>query len=289
VFRRHLFEKVAIIGTGLLGGSLALALKKNNLAGKVVGSFRQEASMKAAREKGIIDEGTTDIRQAVMHADLVILASPVKVILEQIKDKEFIKAIKRGAIMTDVGSTKVSIVEAAQKYLPQHVLFVGSHPMAGSEKSGVAHANADLFKGAACIMTPVEKTNRLAKDKVKHLWTSLGANVVMMEPAKHDEALAYVSHLPHIVAFALMRAIPEEMLVHASSGLRDTTRIAGSSPKIWNDICASNYRHILKAIDETVRSLSDIRKAIVDHDEPALTQALTQAKTKRELLEKKNG
>lgn len=289
MFRRHLFEKVAIIGTGLLGGSLALALKKNKLAGKVVGSFRQEASFKAAKDKGVVDEATTDIRKAVMHADLVILASPVKVILEQLRDKEFIKAIKRGAIMTDVGSTKVSIVEAAQKYLPQHVLFVGSHPMAGSEKSGMAHANADLFKGVACMMTPVEKTNRLAKDKVKHLWTSLGAHVVMMEPAKHDEALAYVSHLPHIAAFALMRAIPEEMLIYASSGLRDTTRVAGSSPKVWNDICSSNYRHILKAVDETVRSLSDIRKAIVDHDEPALMQLLTQAKTKRETLEKKNG
>lgn len=289
MFRRHLFGKVAIIGTGLLGGSLALALKKNGLAGKIVGTSRQEASFKAACDKKIIDEGTTDIRKAVFGADLIILASPVEVIIGQIKDKDFIKALKRGAIMTDVGSTKLSIAEAAEKYLPQHVFFVGSHPMAGSEKSGIANANADLFKGAVCVMTPVEKTNRLAKDKVKQMWTSVGANVVTMDPAKHDESLAYVSHLPHVVAFALMRAIPDDMLVYGSSGLRDTTRIAGSSPKVWNDICMSNYRHILKAIDESVRSLSEIRKAIVDQDEEVLTQLLTQAKTKREILEKKNG
>ncbi len=284
MFKRYLFEKVAIIGTGLLGGSLALALKKYQLAKKVVGTFRKESSIKIACEKGIIDEGSVDIHKAVQYADLVVLASPVNVILEQLKNKEFIKALKRGVIMTDVGSTKSAIVQAAKKYLPNHILFVGSHPIAGSEKSGFEFATGELFQGANCIMTPLETTNKLAKDKVQHLWKSVGANILMMEPLKHDEIFSFVSHLPHVIAFALMRSIPEDMIGFAAAGLKDTTRIAGSSPKMWHDICDSNYRHVVKAIDGVVTSLAEIRKAIIHHDEVTLTQILTQAKTKREKL-----
>ncbi len=284
VFQRTLFRKVAILGTGLIGGSIGLAIKKHKLASVVVGTSRQEASIKAAIDMGAIDEGTTDIRKAIAGSDLVILASPVKVIIENIRDIS--KNLRRGCIVTDVGSVKSAIVDAAEKHFPPHVLFVGSHPMAGLEKSGVANAKADLLKGAVCIMTPTPKTNRLAKDKVKHFWACLGMEVRTMDPGQHDEILAYISHLPHLAAFSLMRVVPEDFLPHASAGLRDTTRIAGSSPKMWTDICLSNYRPVLKALDETVKNLSEMRKAIVDKDEQALLTYFNQARAKREALEK---
>jgi prephenate dehydrogenase len=289
VFKRHLFRKVAIIGTGLLGGSLALAIKKEGLAAQVSGACRQEASLKVARDRGILDEASTDLRKVLQNADLVVLAAPVVENLRLIKDKEFVKHIKRGAIVTDVGSVKNAIVEAAEKYLAPHVLFVGSHPMAGSEKSGPAHAREDLFKGTTCIMTPVQKTNRLAKDKVRQLWVSVGAQVKPMEPLQHDEAMAYVSHLPHIAAFGLIRAIPDTFLAYGAAGLKDTTRVAASSSKMWSDICLSNYRNVLKAIDENARSLAEIRKAVVDKDDQALAQFFNQAKIKRDHLDKLNG
>ena len=285
MFHRHMFRKAVILGTGMIGGSIALALKKHGLAAQVIGTSRQEASIKTAVDMKIIDEGTTDPRKAIQGADLVILAAPVKVILANIEDIS--KHLRRGCVVTDVGSSKAAIVDAAEKHFPPHVLFVGSHPMAGSEKSGVAHANVDLFKGATCIMTPTAKTNRAARDKVKQLWTLLGANVKIMEPLQHDEALAYVSHLPHMMAFALVRAIPEDFLAYGAAGLTDTTRVAGSSSQMWADVCASNYRHVVKSIDEAVKSLAEIRKAVVDRDEAALVQLFNQAKAKRELLEKK--
>ncbi len=285
MFNRHMFRRAVVLGTGMLGGSVALALKKHGLATQVVGTSRQEASLKLAKEMGAIDEGTTDVRKAIQGADLVVLAAPVKVILENIGDIS--KHLRRGCIVTDVGSTKAAIVEAAEKHFPPHVLFVGSHPMAGSEKSGMSQARADLFKGAVCIMTPNAKTNRMVRDKVKQIWTVMGAQVKIMEPVAHDEAMAYVSHLPHMMAFALARAIPEDHLQHGAASIKDTTRIAGSSAQMWADICSSNYRNVIKAIDESVKSLSEIRKAVVDRDEEALVQFFNQARAKRELLEKK--
>jgi len=285
VFKRHLFRRAVILGTGLIGGSVGLALKKNGFAAKVVGTSRHEASLRAALSMGAIDEAEMDIHKAIVGADLVVLASPVKVIQENIRD--IARHLRRNCIVTDVGSTKVSVVHTAEKYFPPHVLFVGSHPMAGSEKSGVAHASADLFKGASVIMTPTSKTNRLARDKIKHLWTKFGADVSMMEPARHDEILAFVSHLPHLAAFAIMHAIPEEFLGFGSTGLKDTTRIAASSSKMWGDICLSNYRNVLRAVDGMAGSLAGLRKAIVDKDEEAVSQYFSQAKARREGMEKK--
>lgn len=284
MFKRHLFRKAVILGTGLLGGSIGLALKKGELATKIIGVSRQETSLRAALTMGAIDEGEQDILKAIQGADLIVLATPVGVILENLS--EIARHVRRGCIVTDVGSTKLSIVEAAEKHFPPHVLFVGSHPMAGSEKSGVAHASVDLFKGARCFVTPTAKTNRLAKDKVKHLWTMLGAHVEFMDPAKHDEILAYVSHLPHLVAFALMRAIPDEFVAHGAVGLRDTTRVAASSSQMWNDICIANSRNILKSIDDMARSLAELRKAVVEKNQKVLSECIEQARAKKELLEK---
>jgi len=238
----------------------------------------------------LIHEGFeySDLGQAVDGSDLIILCTPIFRIIEFIR--EFgtnAQWLKPGCIISDVGSTKSVIVEAAEKYFPPHVLYVGSHPMAGSEKSGIVNASADLFKGASCILTPTGKTNKLARDKVKHLWTKMGAEVKVMTPEHHDEVMAYVSHLPHFVAFALMRAIPDAFVTEGAAGLRDTTRIAASSPKMWKDICTSNYRNILKSIDDMAGSLADIRRAVVEKNDKVLAECIEQACVKRELLNKK--
>lgn len=287
VFQRTLFGKVAILGTGLIGGSVALAMKKKKLANQIVGFSQQESSLKTAMSMGAIDHKTRDVIKAIQGADLIILAAPVHVILEHIE--VIAKHLKRGAIVTDVGSSKVAIVDAVEKFFPQHALFVGSHPIAGSEKSGIKYADANLFQGATCLMTPVEKTNPLARDKVKHLWEQLGMNVRLMGALEHDEVMAFVSHLPHIVAFSLMSSIPADFFCFAAAGLKDTVRIAGSSPKVWADISLSNYRNVIKAIDEMVKNLAEVRKAIVEKDDLVLTQVLQQAKTKHEGLEKEDG
>ena len=285
--RKQLFRRVAIIGPGFMGASLGLAIKKKGLAKEIIGIGRHEASLREASAVGAIDENTMDLKKGVNGADLIVLATPVNAIVDvlEILGKEF----RRNAIVTDIGSTKSTIVERAEKVLHHSVLFVGSHPLVGSEKKGPAHANATVYEGGMCVMTPTDKTNRLAKEKIKHFWSLLGCSVKMMDPQEHDESLAYISHLPHLAAFALMKAMPENCLELAPQGLKDTTRIAASDPEIWRDIALSNHRYILKAIDENVKALSAIRKAIVTRDQAALTDMFKQAKIKRERLDKDHG
>ncbi|NLE64355.1 MAG: prephenate dehydrogenase/arogenate dehydrogenase family protein [Elusimicrobia bacterium] len=285
VFNRTLFRQVAIIGTGLVGGSIGIAMRKGKLAGKVIGCARHEATLKTAEVIGAIDAGTTSLQKAVYGADLVILAAPVQVIMDQIK--EVGRYLRRGTIVTDVGSSKVAVVDLAHKHFPEHVFFVGSHPMAGSEKSGIQHARADLLKGASCLMTPTEKTNRQARDKVRQLWEKLEMTVQSLAPAQHDQIMAQVSHLPHVVAFALMHSIQEDALCYASTGLKDTTRIAASCPRMWTDISLSNSRDLLKAIDEMVRNLSEFRKDLIEKDASALEQFVAKANVRRAKLEGK--
>ncbi len=284
MFRKELFRKVTIVGVGLIGASVGMAIKKRTLAREVVGVARKDETIAAAVKQGSIDSGTKDIKEGIKDADFIILATPVSGIIEAFP---ILNAhARRGSIITDVGSSKGLIVDQAQKNLHPSLLFVGSHPLAGSEKSGQAYANADLFVNSNCIMTPTERTNRLAKEKVKHFWSQLGANVRFMSPTEHDEILAYISHLPHLLAYALMKSIPEQFLAHATQGLRDTTRIAASDPKMWNDICVSNSKNILKSMDECAKALGAIRKAVVDADQQALLETFNQAKASRERIER---
>ena len=282
--RRELFRRVAIVGVGFMGASLGLAIKKKGLARGVIGIGRQETSLREATDLGAIDEGTLDFNKGTVGADLIVLATPVNTILDiiEILGKEH----RRGCIITDLGSTKAAIVERAEKVLPHSLLFVGSHPLVGSEKRGPANANAQLYEGAVCVMTPTDKTNRLAREKIKQFWTQLGSSVKLMTPQEHDQVLAYISHLPHLTAFALMKAMPDNCLDHATQGLKDTTRIAASDPQIWRDIALSNHKPILKALDEVVRILAAMRKAIVARDQEALTDIFKQAKEKRERLDR---
>lgn len=279
-----LFRKVTIVGVGLMGGSLGMAIKKHNIAREVVGISQKNSPLSHALKNNVIDHVAADLKSAVQNADLVILATPVKTIINILSTIG--PHLRRHCIVTDVGSTKASIVEAAQKFLPPHVLFVGSHPLAGSEKKGSAYATADLFEGAMCIMTPVEHTNRLAKEKVKHFWMNIGCTVKMLPPEEHDKIVAYISHLPHLVAYGLMGAVPPEYLEYAAQGFKDTTRVASSSPQMWNDICMVNKKNIVKSLDELVKNLAAYRKAIIAKDETGLMDHFIKAKAKRDSFEK---
>jgi prephenate dehydrogenase len=277
-----MFRRVVIIGVGLMGGSLGKAIKKHNLAREVIGVSNQQEVLDKAREAGAIDTGLTDAQKAVLGADLIVLAVPVQGIIKILAALG--PSIRRGCIVTDIGSAKAEIVEKAEASLSLPGFFVGSHPLTGSEKSGIEHASAELFENALCLMTPTDKTNQVAKEKIKHLWTKIGARVEFVSVAEHDKALAYVSHLPHVLAYGLMRTVPQEALKYASQGLKDATRLAASSPQMWNDICMANSKNILNALDEMVKYLAVFRKAIINNDSKELIQHFSKAKENREIL-----
>lgn len=282
--RKELFRRVAIVGVGFMGASLGLAIKKKKLAKEIIGIGHHETSLREAIDVGAIDESTMDLKKGIQGADLIILATPVNAILEALDviGAEF----KRSVIITDVGSSKTAIVDRAEKVLHHSVLFVGSHPLVGSEKKGPTYANAALYETGTCVMTPTDKTNRLARDKMKQFWSQLGMNVKMMTPAEHDESLAFISHLPHLTSFALMKVLPEASADIITQGLKDSTRIAASDAHMWKDIALSNHKYVLKSLDEYVKALSAIRKAIVTRDGESLLETFKQAKVKRERFDK---
>ncbi len=280
ILRSTLFKRVTIVGVGLMGGSLGMAIKKNKLAREVVGLSHRQESLKEALKVKAIDSAQTDIQKGVRNSDLVVMATPVESIIKLLGTVA--PYLKRGAIVTDVGSAKTEIVEYAEKTLQQPNLFVGSHPLVGSEKKGAENSTADLFAGGRCIITPTEKTHRGATEKVKKLWTKIGAQVSIMTAAEHDEILSYTSHLPHLLAFGLMETVPQEHLKFASTGLRDTTRIASSSAQMWNDICMSNAKNIIKSLDTYVENLARLRHVIVESDRKSLIEHFTKAQKKRD-------
>ena len=282
LLRPHVFKRVAIVGVGLMGGSLGMAIKKHRLAREVIGLSHRQAALDQAVKSNAIDTPCLDVKKAISNADLVVLATPVDSIIKLFKTID--PYLKRGCIVTDVGSAKTSIVEHGEKTLSNPAFFVGSHPLAGSEKKGVVNASADLFEGSICIMTPTNKTNQVAKQKMKHFWTKLGMNVKLLSPEEHDEILAYVSHLPHLLAYGLMAGIPSKFLEYASQGLKDTSRVAASSPQMWSDICMANSKNILNALDQCVEYLAHFRKAIVSHDQKNLMNYFTKAQEKQNKL-----
>ncbi len=277
-----MFRKVAVIGVGLIGGSLARAMKKQRLAREVVGFSQRPTSLDWALKNGVIDSGHQDVRKAVHDADLVILATPVGIIPTMFAT--IAPHLRRGSIVTDVGSTKTSIVNAARQSLPNSVFFVGSHPLAGSEKTGVENSQENLFQGSLCLMTPTDQTHKMAVERVKRLWVRLGANVRILSPEEHDKILANVSHVPHVLAFALMQSIPPQHLEFGGPGFKDMTRIAGSSAQMWNDVCMANSTNVINGIDELVQKLAFIRKAVNTNDQKQLLNFFKEAQTKRENL-----
>ena len=276
------FQKVVIIGPGLIGGSIGIFLRKNKIALSVIGVARHKYTLSKALKKGAIDKAETDLKKAVGDADLVVIATPVLAL------KKVIREIKNnlipGCIVFDVGSTKREVVFQAQKILPGHVHFIGVHPMAGSEKTGAEFAKADLFKGAVCFITKTKKTNKTAILKVRELWKRLGARCVEIDPALHDNIVASVSHLPHLISSALINTIPLKYLKFAATGFKDTTRIAAGSAEIWHDITLSNRKAILQQIEKFEAVLRKLKKTIVSKQGKQLIRQLDQARKKRQSL-----
>jgi prephenate dehydrogenase len=277
-----MFKQVTIVGLGLIGGSLGMAIRRKRLAGEVVGLSRTARTVAQARRLGAIDAGTTDAARAVREADLVILATPVDTIVPYAK--RLSRFMRRGAVISDVGSTKRRIVEALTRSLPRHVAFVGAHPIAGSEQRGIGAATPRLFDGSVCVLTPTARTNRRALSIAKRLWAPLAGRVVTMDPRAHDRLLGAASHLPHLIAFALAGAASPSASCPTRSFL-EMTRIAKSDPDLWDDIFLSNRDAVLAAAANFERHWNALRKALARRDRVALRRLLSRAKVRRDALE----
>jgi len=282
-------NKLVIIGVGLIGGSFALALRKAGLAKHIVGVGRSKENMQHALAQGVIDEIDENIASALQNADLVLLAMPVgqtSHILAQIAPH-----LQTNTIITDAGSTKQDVITAACDHLNKENLkhFIPGHPIAGAEQSGVLAAHADLFRNKHLILTPLHQANTDSIQNVTHLWEACGAKVSRMDAGKHDSVLAATSHLPHILAFALMSHLhtstgnnPENLLRFAGSGFRDFTRIASSSPEMWRDICIANRNALLSQMDAYQNELKVFQEILERSDGEALEQVFSQARGVRE-------
>jgi prephenate dehydrogenase len=275
-------ERLSILGVGLLGGSLGLAMKRLANPCQIAGYGHRPETLKRAKELGAIDIGYTSAVEAVAGADLVVLATPVGLFEPLLK--EIGPALKEGAVVTDVGSTKRSVVRLAESILPSSVSFVGSHPMAGSEKRGVEHASADLFQNALCILTPSRQTSERAATQVGEFWTSLGMRLTICSPEDHDRWLAEVSHLPHAVAAALVSLPQDAALGMAGKGFMDATRIAGGDGGLWRDILLDNRDHMLASIDTLVGRLGQLSELLKSNRGDELAAWLDQAARRRNAL-----
>jgi prephenate dehydrogenase len=273
---------LTIVGVGLLGGSIGLAARQRGLAQHIIGVGHQHSSLELARTRGAIDEGTLDLRAAVTGADLVVFCTPVDLIVEQAL--VVAERCPHGPILTDVGSTKEAIVAGLDGRLARPVRFVGSHPLAGSEKRGVEFADANLFQDRLTVITPTEQTDADAVAEVSRFWQALGCRVRQMSPAEHDRALALTSHLPHLLASALAGMLPEALFELAATGFRDTTRIAAGDPSIWTGIFQQNRAAVLQSLQLFLDRLRDFEQALKADDRKTIDSLLAQAKKVRDAL-----
>ncbi len=279
------WDTVAVVGVGLIGGSIGLDLLRGGLAQRVIGIGRRPASLKVARERGCVSETTTNLEQGVAEADLVIVCTPVGRILTDILTAA--PACMPGALITDVGSTKQSIVAGARRKLPVGVTFVGSHPIAGSEKSGAGAALEGLFIKRTTVVTPTDDTPEKAARTIERFWKTLGSRVVRMTPAAHDEALAATSHVPHVVASALAGATPDEILGLTAGGWLDSTRIAAADSQLWLEILTDNRRQVVAGLKKVEGRLAAFRKALDAGDDGALLALLDEGRARREAARRK--
>jgi len=286
-------KHLVVIGTGLIGGSLALALKKAGAVKRVTGVGRSRDNLELAEARGIVDDWTHDISAAVADADVVVLAVPMAAYESVFA--AMAGSLPAGAIVTDAGSTKQSAIAAAQTLLPHPCRFVAGHPIAGTEQSGAGAAFAELFDKRLSILTPQDKTDPTALQTVRDMWEAAGSRVICMTPAEHDEFLAAVSHLPHLAAFALVNAVRKqgseahEPFEFAAGGFRDFTRIASSSPQMWRDIALCNRGAILHQLDAMQGELDAIKQALLAGDGERLLTDFTAAKTARDAWLAKQG
>lgn len=282
---KELFGKTSIIGVGLMGGSLGMALRNRSVAGEVVGFFRDPDKIEKAVELGAVDRGTLHLREAVENADLVVVATPVG--LSPALVQEILPLLKPGCIITDLGSTKGEITENIEKILPPDIKFVGGHPMTGSEESGVEAANPYLLENAIYVLTASEKTDTAALQVIKLMVEEIGAQCMIMDPREHDLLVAAVSHLPHMTAALLVNTLPDtgadlkKALFLAAGGFRDTTRIAMSSPDMWRDICLSNREMILKLLEIFKNKIQELEQLLEQRDGESLIKEFQKARETR--------
>jgi len=278
-----MFKKISIIGCGLIGSSLARAIKKNNLSIKIVSSNRSDEVNKKVKELNIVDDSSTDTKKITEGSDLVIIATPLssyKDVILKIKD-----SLKSGVILTDVGSVKENITSLVEKNIPQNVSWIPSHPIAGTEESGPESGFADLFKNRWCILTP----SKIAKEKdinlLKTFWEKIGSKVDVMDTKQHDYILSITSHMPHLIAYNIVNTsidIQDEkknaIVKYSAGGLRDFTRIASSNPIMWRDIFLQNKKNTSQAIDKFIKNLEELKKAIENEDGKKLEKIFTKTK-----------
>ena len=273
---------VAILGLGLLGGSISLVARKKGLASRAVGWSHRETTRLTALEKGVIDECHPTPQEAVAKADLVILCTPVGAmpqLLEMIAG-----SLKPGAIVTDVGSTKRSVVAAAERLLAAANPFVGSHPMAGSERNGIGAADAGLFDDRLCILAPNERTDAKALADVEEFWRDLGMRTTHLSPGEHDRLLADASHLPHLIAAALVSIQEDRAISVAGPGFKDTTRIAAGDAALWRDIFLDNREGVIRSIDLFMAGLQTYRTALQAGDGSRIESLLAAASERRKKM-----
>ena len=282
------FERIALIGVGLIGSSMALAARRAGLADRVVGSARTEATVEKALQLSIIDEGFSSAAEAARGSDLVVLCAPVGVcgaIAEQINAA---RAFRDGAILTDVGSVKAAIVADVGPHVPAGVHFVPGHPIAGTEQSGPEAGFAELFDNRWCILTPPESCDSTALGRLKSFWEGLGSRVQIMSPGHHDLVLAITSHVPHLIAFNIVntaahleRVTDQEVIKFSAGGFRDFTRIAASDPIMWRDVFLNNKEAVLEMLGRFSEDLTALQRAIRFSDGETLHRLFSEARTLR--------
>ena len=278
-------DRLAVIGVGLIGGSFALALKEAGAVRHVAGAGRTRSNLDAALERGVIDEGCADAAEAVRDADLVLIATPVGQMPEVMA--QIAPALSGRTVVTDGGSTKQDVIAYAKRFLPAHFeRFVPAHPIAGTENSGARAAFPELYRDRSVILVAQPETDPSATKIVRSAWETCGARIVELDAARHDEIFAAVSHLPHIVAFALVSMLarqddPSTLLGFSGGGLRDTVRIAGSSPEMWRDICMANRQALMALLDDYVDELEVARAALENSDGEELEAMFERARTAR--------
>jgi prephenate dehydrogenase len=278
-------RRIAVVGTGLLGGSIGLGLKASGYTGAIVGVGRRQETLDRALAKGCITEGSTSLAKAVKDSELIVLATPLGAFEATLKELATADIRGGGAVLTDVGSTKRVVCDLARAMLPEpsYRLFVGSHPMAGSERHGPDHAEARLFANRPCILTPDDATDADAIALVESFWQMLGMKPLRMTPDEHDDKVAAISHLPHAVAVLLVElAEAFDGLGVASTGFADTTRVASGDPAVWQGIFHTNQRAMLHTIDAFADRLAAFRKLIETDDVDGMLALLKSAKQTRD-------
>ncbi len=283
---KPLFNKLALIGVGLIGSSIARAARKHGLVGEIVGSARTKETRRVALELKLVDQAYEHARDAVKDADLIILCTPIGTyegIAKEIQD-----VLSPGAIVTDVGSVKQKAVETIEPHIPEGVHFIAGHPVAGSEKSGPAAGYAELFENRWCILTPSEKSDETALEKLSDFWARLGSNVEKMDPKHHDLVLAITSHVPHLIAYNIVGTADDleevtrsEVIKYSAGGFRDFTRIAASDPTMWRDVFLNNKEAVLEMLGRFTEDLSALQRSIRWDDGDALFEMFSRTRAIR--------